>query len=163
VLPENVDALVAVARSTTIPIATGERLYTRWGFREVLEKQAARVLQPDLCHAGGIGEVRKIAAMAEVYYAAIAPTIRSGPSRWPRAYRSMRAARTSCARSRSRSARATWRSRLSCGMDTSIYQRRPAWGYNSTTTRWRRASTTGVGRRHGSLTPMTGRSPIGSG
>jgi len=79
VLPENVDALVAVARSTTIPIATGERLYTRWGFREVLEKQAARVLQPDLCHAGGIGEVRKIAAMAEVYYAAIAPHNPLGP------------------------------------------------------------------------------------
>ena len=79
VLPENVDALAAVARSTTIPIATGERLYTRWGFREVLEKQAARVLQPDLCHAGGIGEVRKIAAMAEVYYAAIAPHNPLGP------------------------------------------------------------------------------------
>jgi len=79
VLPENVDALVAVARSTTIPLATGERLYTRWGFREVLEKQAARVLQPDLCHAGGIGEVRKIAAMAEVYYAAIAPHNPLGP------------------------------------------------------------------------------------
>ena len=79
VLPENVDALVAVARSTTIPIATGERLFTRWGFREVLEKGAAAVLQPDLCHAGGIGEVRKIAAMAEVYYAAIAPHNPLGP------------------------------------------------------------------------------------
>ncbi|HWE61069.1 MAG TPA: galactonate dehydratase, partial [Chloroflexota bacterium] len=79
VLPENVDALVTVARSTTIPIATGERLFTRWGFREVLEKQAAAVLQPDLCHAGGIGEVRKIAAMAEVYYAAVAPHNPLGP------------------------------------------------------------------------------------
>ena len=79
VLPENVDALVTVARSTTIPIATGERLFTRWGFREVLEKGAAAVLQPDLCHAGGIGEVRKIAAMAEVYYAAIAPHNPLGP------------------------------------------------------------------------------------
>src|SRR4029077_18890665 len=69
VLPENVDALVTVARSTTIPIATGERLFTRWGFREVWERQAAAILQPDLCHAGGIGEVRKIAAMAEVYFA----------------------------------------------------------------------------------------------
>jgi galactonate dehydratase len=79
VLPENVDALVAVARSTTIPIATGERLFTRWGFREVLEKGAAAVLQPDLCHAGGIGEVRKIAAMAETYYAAVAPHNPLGP------------------------------------------------------------------------------------
>ncbi|MDR1970450.1 MAG: galactonate dehydratase [Treponema sp.] len=76
---ENVDALVTVARSTCIPIATGERLFTRWGFREVLEKQAAAVLQPDLCHAGGITEVRKIAAMAEIYYAQIAPHNPLGP------------------------------------------------------------------------------------
>lgn len=79
VLPENVDALVTVARSTSIPVATGERLFTRWGFREVLEKQAAAILQPDLCHAGGIGEVKKIAAMAEVYYAAVAPHNPLGP------------------------------------------------------------------------------------
>jgi galactonate dehydratase len=76
---ENVDALVTVARSTSIPIATGERLFTRWGFREILEKQAAAVLQPDPCHAGGITEVRKIAAMAEVYYAQIAPHNPLGP------------------------------------------------------------------------------------
>ena len=73
VLPENVDALVTVARSTSIPIATGERLFTKWGFREVLEKQAAAILQPDLSHAGGILEVRKIAAMAECYYVGMAP------------------------------------------------------------------------------------------
>jgi len=76
---ENVDALVTVARSTCIPIATGERLFTRWGFREVLEKQAASILQPDLCHAGGITEVRKIAAMAEAYYVQIAPHNPLGP------------------------------------------------------------------------------------
>jgi galactonate dehydratase len=76
---ENVDALVTVARSTCIPIATGERLFTRWGFREILEKQAAAILQPDVCHAGGITEVRKIAAMAEVYYAQIAPHNPLGP------------------------------------------------------------------------------------
>ena len=64
VLPENIDALVTMARSTTIPIATGERLWTRWGFREILEKQAAAILQPDLSHAGGISECRRIAAMA---------------------------------------------------------------------------------------------------
>jgi galactonate dehydratase len=79
VLPENVDALVTVARSTTIPIATGERLFTKWGFREVLEKQAAVILQPDLAHAGGISEVKKIAAMAECYYAAVAPHCPLGP------------------------------------------------------------------------------------
>jgi galactonate dehydratase len=79
VLPENVDALVRVARTTKTPIATGERLFTRWGFREVLEKQAAAVVQPDLCHAGGIHEVRKIAAMAEVYYASVAPHNPLGP------------------------------------------------------------------------------------
>jgi len=78
-LPENVDTMVTVARSTSIPIATGERLFTKWGFREVLEKQAASILQPDLCHAGGIMECKKIAAMAETYYAAIAPHNSLGP------------------------------------------------------------------------------------
>jgi len=79
VLPENVDALVTVARSTSIPIATGERLFTRYAFREILEKQAAAVLQPDCCHAGGIFELRKIAAMAETYFASIAPHNPLGP------------------------------------------------------------------------------------
>jgi galactonate dehydratase len=78
-LPENVDTMVTIARSTSIPIATGERLFTRWGFREVLEKQAAAVLQPDLSHAGGILECRKIAALAETYYAALAPHCPLGP------------------------------------------------------------------------------------
>lgn len=78
-LPENVDTLVRVAHSTSIPIATGERLFTRWGFREVLEKQAAVIVQPDLCHAGGILEGKKIAAMAEVYYGTIAPHNPLGP------------------------------------------------------------------------------------
>jgi len=78
-LPENVDTMVTVARSTTIPIATGERLFTKWGFRQVLEKQAAAILQPDLCHAGGILETRLIAGMAETYYAAVAPHNPLGP------------------------------------------------------------------------------------
>jgi len=78
-LPENVDALVQVARSTTIPIATGERLFTKWGFREVLEKRAAAIVQPDLAHCGGIFEGRKIAAMAETYFAAFAPHNPLGP------------------------------------------------------------------------------------
>jgi galactonate dehydratase len=54
-------------------IDTGERLMTKWGYRQVLEKQAAAVIQPDLSHMGGIFEARKVAAMAEVYYAGIAP------------------------------------------------------------------------------------------
>lgn len=78
-LPENVDAMAAIARATSIPVATGERLFTKWGFREVLEKQAAAILQPDVSHAGGILETRKIAAMAEAYYAAIAPHCPLGP------------------------------------------------------------------------------------
>lgn len=78
-LPENVDTMVTIARSTSIPVATGERLFTKWGFREVLEKQAAVILQPDLCHAGGILECKKIAAMAETYYAAVAPHNPLGP------------------------------------------------------------------------------------
>lgn len=79
VLPENVDALATVARSTTVPVATGERLFTKWAFREVLEKQAAVVLQPDLSHVGGILECKKVAAMAETYYAAVAPHCPLGP------------------------------------------------------------------------------------
>ena len=78
-LPENVDAMASIARSTTVPIATGERLFTRWGFRDVLEKGAAAVLQPDLAHCGGISEAKKIAALAETYYAALAPHNPLGP------------------------------------------------------------------------------------
>ena len=78
-LPENPDAMLRIAQSTTIPIAAGERVFTRWGFRELLEKQAVAVVQPDLCHAGGIFEAKKIAAMAEVYYASIAPHNPLGP------------------------------------------------------------------------------------
>jgi galactonate dehydratase len=78
-LPENVDTMVTIARSTTVPIATGERLFTRFGFRTAIEKQAAAIYQPDLSHAGGIWECRKIAAMAETYYAGIAPHCPLGP------------------------------------------------------------------------------------
>jgi len=78
-LPENVDAMATITRATSIPVATGERLFTKWGFREVLEKQAAAILQPDVSHAGGILETRHIAAMAEAYYVAIAPHCPLGP------------------------------------------------------------------------------------
>jgi len=76
---QNVDALAEIARGTHLPIATGERIFTKWGFREILEKGAAVVLQPDLCHAGGITECRIIAGMAEAYYATIAPHNPLGP------------------------------------------------------------------------------------
>ena len=76
---QNHDVMAEIARGTFLPIATGERVFTKWGFREVLEKKAATVLQPDLCHAGGITEVRLIAGMAEAYYASIAPHNPLGP------------------------------------------------------------------------------------
>jgi galactonate dehydratase len=76
---QNVDAMAEIARGTHLPIATGERIFTKWGFREILEKGAATILQPDLCHAGGIFETRLIAGMAEAYYAAIAPHNPLGP------------------------------------------------------------------------------------
>jgi len=76
---QNHDVMAEIARGTHLPIATGERVFTKWGFREVLEKKAATILQPDLCHAGGITEVRLIAGMAEAYYASIAPHNPLGP------------------------------------------------------------------------------------
>lgn len=72
-LPENVATMATVAREVGIPVATGERLMTSWGFRDVLEQQAAVILQPDLAHCGGISAGRKIAVMGEVYYAGFAP------------------------------------------------------------------------------------------
>ncbi|MFA0839101.1 galactonate dehydratase [Streptomyces rochei] len=78
-LPENVDALAEIARATNVPIAAGERIFTKWGFRELLERRAVSVVQPDLCHAGGISEVRRIAAMAEAHYVALAPHNPLGP------------------------------------------------------------------------------------
>jgi galactonate dehydratase len=76
---QNVDVMAEIARGTHLPIATGERIFTKWGFREILEKGAAVVLQPDLCHAGGLTEGRIIAGMAEAWYASIAPHNPLGP------------------------------------------------------------------------------------
>ena len=77
--PDNVDAMAEVQRAINIPIATGERLYNRWEFRPLFEKQAARIIQPDICHAGGILELKKIAAMAEAYYVSVQPHNSNGP------------------------------------------------------------------------------------
>lgn len=77
--PENADALAEVRRASPVPIATGERRVTRFEFRELFEKQACQVIQPDLCHCGGLWEAKKIAAMAEAYYIGVAPHNPLGP------------------------------------------------------------------------------------
>jgi galactonate dehydratase len=77
--PENVDSLLEVRQSVRVPIATGERLVTRGQFREIFEKRACHVIQPDLCHCGGLWEARKIAAMAETYDMSVAPHNPLGP------------------------------------------------------------------------------------
>jgi galactonate dehydratase len=77
--PGNVDALVEVARALPIPIATGERLVTRFEFRELFDKRACTVAQPDVCHCGGISELKRIAAMAEAYFISVAPHNPLGP------------------------------------------------------------------------------------
>jgi galactonate dehydratase len=76
---EDVEALVQVARAIRIPVATGERLPTKFAFQDLLRRQAVAIVQPDLCHAGGLTEVKKIAAMAEAAYVQVAPHNASGP------------------------------------------------------------------------------------
>lgn len=77
--PENVDVMAEVRKASPVPIATGERLVTRHQFREIFEKLACHVIQPDLCHCGGLWEAKKIAAMAEVYTMGVAPHNPLGP------------------------------------------------------------------------------------
>src|SRR5215472_3647256 len=77
--PEDVDAMAAIQRSTNIPIATGEGLQTHWNFRELLTKQAARIIQPDVSRTGGITSMKKIAAMADANYVTVAPHNPNGP------------------------------------------------------------------------------------
>jgi galactonate dehydratase len=79
VLTENNEALVEIARSTNIPIATGERMFSRWDFKKILESGYVDIIQPDLSHAGGITECKKIASMAEAYDVALAPHCPLGP------------------------------------------------------------------------------------
>ncbi len=79
ILWDNVDALAALARDINIPISTGEQMYNRWDFRPLLESHAASVIQPDICHAGGITELRKIASAAETHYVSVAPHNSNGP------------------------------------------------------------------------------------
>ena len=79
VLSENKEAFIQLAQYTTAPIATGERLFSRWDFKPLLEGGAIDIVQPDLSHAGGISEVKRIAAMAEAYDVALAPHCPLGP------------------------------------------------------------------------------------
>ena len=77
--PEDVDAMAQLQHSINVPIALGESLQSHYNFREVLEKGACRVLQPDLARVGGITAAKKIASMAEAYYVNIAPHNPNGP------------------------------------------------------------------------------------
>jgi len=78
-LSEHLDSLARLAGNCSIPIALGERLYSRWDFKPVFESRAVDIVQPDLSHAGGLLECRKIAAMAEAYDVAVAPHCPLGP------------------------------------------------------------------------------------
>jgi galactonate dehydratase len=77
--PENLKALAKVAARVDVPVATGERIHTRYDFRELLELQAADILQPDIAHFGGISETRRLAATAETHYLHVAPHNVGGP------------------------------------------------------------------------------------
>ena len=77
--PDNLDALKEVKTKSPVAISAGERLYTRWDYREMFDKMAADYIQPDISHAGGIMELKKIAAEAECRYIPFAPHNPSGP------------------------------------------------------------------------------------
>jgi galactonate dehydratase len=79
VLGDDATALCELAASTTVPLATGERLYTRWQFQDLIARRAVAVVQPDVAHAGGISELRRIAAAAEAREIAFAPHCPLGP------------------------------------------------------------------------------------
>ena len=77
--PQNIDALQRVAESVSIPIATGERLYTKWDYADLLSRQIVAMIQPDIVQGGGISELKKIAAMAEAHYVGFQPHNPYGP------------------------------------------------------------------------------------
>ena len=77
--PESEEALAAIRRKVRLPIAAGERIYNKWEALKLLARDAVDVLQPDLCHAGGLSECKKIAALAEAYHVLIAPHCPLGP------------------------------------------------------------------------------------
>ncbi len=78
--PDNLDALIEVRRNISgTDLATGERLFSRWNYKPLIEKQLVDIVQPDVCHCGGISELRRIAAAAETYYIRVAPHNPNGP------------------------------------------------------------------------------------
>lgn len=79
VLPENNEALREIAHHVSIPIATGERMFSRWDFKKLLTDGYADIIQPDVSHAGGITECKKIISMAEAFDVAAAPHCPLGP------------------------------------------------------------------------------------
>ncbi|MFZ5944477.1 MAG: galactonate dehydratase [Bacillota bacterium] len=79
VLAENIEALRDIANHAATPIATGERMFSRWDFKRIFEDGYVDIIQPDLSHAGGISECKKISAMAEAYDIAVAPHCPLGP------------------------------------------------------------------------------------
>lgn len=78
-LSEHLEGIVELSKHIPTPIALGERLYSRWDVKPYLESAAVSVLQPDVCHVGGISELRRIATMAEAYDVALAPHCPLGP------------------------------------------------------------------------------------
>lgn len=79
ILYDNSKPMIEFAKSSEIPISTGEQLYNRWEFRPIIESGVIPILQPDICHAGGFSELRKISFAAETYYSSIAPHNSNGP------------------------------------------------------------------------------------
>lgn len=78
-LSEHIGAVKALAAQTSCPVALGERLHSRWDVRPFLEAGCVDILQPDICHVGGISEMKRIAAMCETYDVALAPHCPLGP------------------------------------------------------------------------------------
>lgn len=78
-LSEQIEGIQALSKLTRIPIALGERLHSRWDFKRFFESAAVDIVQPDICHVGGISELRRIAIMAEAYDISVAPHCPLGP------------------------------------------------------------------------------------
>jgi L-alanine-DL-glutamate epimerase-like enolase superfamily enzyme len=76
---DNLEVYSELAAATTLPLCVSERLMTRWGFRELIENGAARIVMPDISWCGGISEAKKVATMAETFYRPVAPHNCGGP------------------------------------------------------------------------------------
>ncbi|MBR91624.1 MAG: galactonate dehydratase [Dehalococcoidia bacterium] len=76
---ENTESLGKLSQSTSIPLSAGEQLYNRWEFQKLFDSRSVSIIQPDICHAGGISELKKISSAAETYYMSVAPHNSNGP------------------------------------------------------------------------------------